>query len=125
MSEKAENASNPLDMVKWIIVIALLGGLVWAYSAYEDISVLYRALAAVAIVVVSLGIAATTQKGSNFLVFAKDSRTEVRKVIWPDRSEANRMTLIILIATAVVGLMLYLIDMVIVWAIGLLTGIGV
>lgn len=125
MSDKAENASNPLDKVKWIIVIALLGGLVWAYSAYEDISVLYRALAAVAIVVVSLGIAATTQKGSNFLVFAKDSRTEVRKVIWPDRSEANRMTLIILIATAVVGLMLYLIDMVIVWAIGLLTGIGV
>ena len=125
MSDKAENTSNPLDLVKWIIVIALLGGLVWAYSAYEDISVLYRALAAVAIVVISLGIASTTQKGSNFLVFAKDSRTEVRKVIWPDRSEANRMTLIILIATAVVGLMLYLIDMVIVWAIGLITGIGV
>ncbi len=125
MSDKAENTSNPLDMVKWIVVIALLGGLVWAYSAYEDISVLYRALAAVAIVVISLGIASTTQKGSNFLVFAKDSRTEVRKVIWPDRSEANRMTLIILIATAIVGLMLYLIDMVIVWAIGLITGIGV
>ncbi|MFT5277216.1 MAG: preprotein translocase subunit SecE [Glaciecola sp.] len=125
MSDKAENTSNPLDMVKWIIVVALLGGLVWAYSAYEDISVLYRALAAVAIVIISLGIASTTQKGSNFLVFAKDSRTEVRKVIWPDRSEANRMTLIILIATAVVGLMLYLIDMVIVWAIGLITGIGV
>lgn len=125
MSEKAENTSNPLDLVKWIIVIALLGGLVWAYSAYEDISVLYRALAAVAIVVVSLGIASTTQKGSNFLVFAKDSRTEVRKVIWPDRSEANRMTLIILVATAIVGVMLYLIDMVIVWAIGLITGIGV
>jgi preprotein translocase subunit SecE len=125
MSEKAENTSNPLDLVKWIIVIALLGGLVWAYSAYEDISVLYRALAAVAIVVVSLGIASTTQKGSDFLVFAKDSRTEVRKVIWPDRSEANRMTLIILVATAIVGVMLYLIDMVIVWAIGLITGIGV
>lgn len=125
MSDKAENASNPIDYVKWIIVIALLGGLVWAYSAYEEISILYRALAAVGIVVVSLGIAATTQKGSNFLIFAKDSRTEVRKVIWPDRSEANRMTLIILIATAVVGLMLYLIDMVIVWAIGLITGIGV
>ncbi|MFQ3206804.1 MAG: preprotein translocase subunit SecE [Glaciecola sp.] len=125
MSDKAENASNPLDLVKWIIVIALLGGLVYAYSAYEEISVLYRALAAVAIVVISLGIAATTEKGSNFLIFAKDARTEVRKVIWPSRSEANRMTLIILLATAVVGVMLYLIDMVLVWVIGLITNIGV
>lgn len=125
MSDKAENASNPLDMVKWIIVIAFLGGLVYAYSAYEEISVLYRALAAVAIVVISLGIAATTEKGSNFLIFAKDARTEVRKVIWPSRSEANRMTLIILLATAVVGVMLYLIDMVLVWVIGLITNIGV
>ena len=81
MSDKAENASNPLDLVKWIIVIALLGGLVYAYSAYEEISVLYRALAAVTIVVISLAIAATTEKGNNFLIFAKDARTEVRKVI--------------------------------------------
>jgi preprotein translocase subunit SecE len=125
MSDKTENASNPLDLVKWIIVIALLGGLVYAYSAYEEISVLYRALAAVAIVVISLGIAATTDKGNNFLIFAKDARTEVRKVIWPSRSEANRMTLIILLATAVVGVMLYLIDMVLVWVIGLITNIGV
>jgi preprotein translocase subunit SecE len=125
MSDKTENASNPLDLVKWIIVITLLGGLVYAYSAYEEISVLYRALAAVTIVVVSLGIAATTDKGNNFLIFAKDARTEVRKVIWPSRSEANRMTLIILLATAVVGVMLYLIDMVLVWVIGLITNIGV
>ncbi|MFT4731810.1 MAG: preprotein translocase subunit SecE [Gammaproteobacteria bacterium] len=125
MSDKAENASNPLDLVKWIIVIALLGGLVYAYSAYEEISVLYRALAAVTIVVISLAIAATTEKGNNFLIFAKDARTEVRKVIWPSRSEANRMTLIILLATAVVGVMLYLIDMVLVWVIGLITNIGV
>ncbi|MDT0583578.1 MULTISPECIES: preprotein translocase subunit SecE [Alteromonadaceae] len=124
MSEKAENTSNPLDLVKWLLVIVLLGGLVYAYGAYEDVSVLYRALGAVAIVAISLGIAATTAKGSAFLVFAKDSRTEVRKVIWPDRTEANRMTLIILVATAIVGLFLYLIDMFIVWGIGLFTGIG-
>jgi preprotein translocase subunit SecE len=125
MSENTEVESNSFDVVKWIVVIALLVGLVVGYQAYEEISILYRALAAVAIVVISLGIASTTAKGNAFLVFAKDSRTEVRKVIWPERSEANRMTLIILVATAIVGLMLYLIDMVIVWGIGFLTGIGV
>nr|WP_136251120.1 preprotein translocase subunit SecE [Ningiella ruwaisensis] len=124
MSEKAENSSNPLDILKWLIVFALLGGLVYGYETYEEISVLYRALAAVGIVVVALGIAATTTKGQTFLTFAKDARTEVRKVVWPTRQEVVRMTLIILAATAIVGLMLYLIDMVLVWAIGLVTGIG-
>lgn len=124
MSEKAENVSNPLDMVKWLIVIALIAGLVYANSAYETVSVLYRALAAVAIVAISLGIASTTLKGSAFLNFAKEARLEVRKVVWPDRQEVVRLTLIILAATAIVGLMLYLIDMIVVWGIGLTTGIG-
>jgi preprotein translocase subunit SecE len=124
MSDKAESSSNPLDMFKWLVVAVLLGGLVYGYGAYDEVSVLYRALVAVTVVVVALGIAATTEKGQIFLTFAKDARTEVRKVVWPSRQEVVRMTLVILFATAVVGLMLYLIDMVLVWAIGLVTGIG-
>jgi preprotein translocase subunit SecE len=124
MSEKLENTSNPLDLVKWILVAGLLGGLVYGYETFDEVSVLYRAIAAVAVVAIALGIAATTFKGQTFLGFAKDARIEVRKVVWPSRQEVVRMTLIILFATAVVGLMLYLIDMVLVWAIGLVTGIG-
>jgi preprotein translocase subunit SecE len=124
MSEKVENTSNPLDMVKWLVVGVLLGGLVYGYESYDEVSVLYRALVAVAIVVIALGIAATTYKGRTFLSFAKDARIEVRKVVWPTRQEVVRMTLVILFATALVGVMLYLIDMVLVWGIGLVTGIG-
>ena len=125
MSDKAENASNPLDLVKWVITFGLLGGLVYAYTTYEEVSVLYRALGAVAIVVIAGLIAASTLKGKTFLTFAKDAKTEVRKVVWPTRQEVVRMTLIILAATALVGLMLYFIDMIIVWVVGLVTGIGV
>lgn len=125
MSDKAENASNPLDLVKWVLVIGLLGGLVYVYNQYQDVSVLYRALGAVAVAVIALGIASTTIKGQTFLSFAKEARIEVRKVVWPTRQEVVRMTLIILLATAVVGLMLYLIDMVLVWLVGIVTGIGV
>jgi len=125
MSDKAENASSPLDKIKWVVTFILLGGLVYGYSAFEEVSVLHRAVVAVVVVVLALGIAATTFKGQTFLAFAKDSRTEVRKVVWPTRQEVVRMTLIILAATAVVGVMLYFIDMIIVWAVGLVTGIGV
>ena len=124
MSENTENASNPLDTLKWLIAIALLAGLVTANFIYGEVSVLYRALAAVAIVVVALFIAATTEKGSQFLAFAKDSRIEVRKVVWPSRQEATQTTLIVLAATVIVGLLLWGLDGIIVRVVGWITGIG-
>jgi len=125
MSEKTENASNPLDTLKWLIAIALLGGLVTANYMYQEVSVLYRALAAVAIVVIAGFIAATTEKGKQFITFSKESRIEVRKVVWPNRQEATQTTLIVLAATVVVGLLLWGLDGIIVRVVGWITGIGV
>lgn len=125
MSEKTENASNPLDMLKWLIVIALLVGIIVGNYLYEDISILYRALAAVAMVIIAGFIAASTAKGSTFITFAKDSRTEVRKVVWPTRQEATQTTIIVLIATGVVSLLLYGLDFLIVKVVSFITGLGI
>lgn len=124
MSEKTENTSNSLDMLKWLIVVLLLGGLIAANTYYQEISVLYRALAAVALVVIAGFIASSTTKGSTFINFAKESRTEVRKVVWPTRQEATQTTMIVLAATALVSLLLWGLDGIIVWFVSLVTGIG-
>jgi len=124
MSEKTENQSNRLDMFKWVVVFALLAGLVTANTVYGELSVLYRALAAVVVAVVAGFIAASTNKGSAFLSFAKESRTEVRKVVWPTRQEANQTTLIVLAATLVMALILWGLDGIIVRVVGFITGIG-
>lgn len=124
MSEKTENQSNGLDMFKWVVVFALLAGLVTANTVYGEISVLYRAITAVVVVVIAGFIAASTLKGSAFLSFAKESRTEVRKVVWPTRQEANQTTLIVLAATLVMALILWGLDGIIVRVVGFITGIG-
>lgn len=124
MSEKSEKTSNPLDTLKWLVAIGLLVGLVAANYMYGEISVLYRALVAVAVVVIAGFIAASTVKGSEFLAFAKDSRIEVRKVVWPNRQEATQTTLVVLAATVIVGLLLWGLDGVIVKVVGWVTGIG-
>ncbi|AGP79416.1 preprotein translocase subunit SecE [Alteromonas mediterranea] len=124
MSEKTENQSNALDMFKWVVVFALLAGLVTANTMYGEISVLYRAIAIVVVVGIAGFIAATTEKGSTFLSFAKESRTEVRKVVWPTRQEANQTTLIVLAATLVMALILWGLDGIIVRVVGFITGIG-
>ena len=124
MSEKTENQSNALDMFKWVVVFALLAGLVTADTMYGEISVLYRAIAIVVVVGIAGFIAATTEKGSTFLSFAKESRTEVRKVVWPTRQEANQTTLIVLAATLIMALILWGLDGIIVRVVGFITGIG-
>ena len=91
---------------------------------YGEVSILYRAIGAVVGVAVAGFIAATTVKGDTFLTFAKESRLEVRKVVWPTRQELNQTTLIVLAATAVAALLLWGIDGILVWLVSLVTGIG-
>ncbi len=125
MSESTENPSNPLDMLKWLIVILLLGGVIAANTYYEEVSVLYRAIGAVVLVAIAGFIASTTHKGSTFLAFAKDSRTEVRKVVWPTRQEATQTTLIVLAATVVISLLLWGLDGLIVPLVSFITSLGI
>ncbi|WP_218353908.1 preprotein translocase subunit SecE [Alteromonas lipotrueiana] len=124
MSEKTESSSNPLDMFKWVVVFALLAGVITANYMYGEMSVLYRAIAAVVIVAIAGFIAATTEKGSAFITFAKESRMEVRKVVWPTRQETNQTTLIVMVATLVMALILWGLDGIIVRVVGFITGIG-
>ncbi|QTH62817.1 preprotein translocase subunit SecE [Psychrosphaera ytuae] len=124
MSANVEQSNNGLDVVKWVIAIALLAGAVIANNMFDQESVLIRAVGVVAAVVIAGFFAATTAKGKTFIGFAKESNKEVRKVIWPSRQEATQTTLIIFAATAVIAIILYFLDMFLRWAVALLTGIG-
>ncbi|MCV2886384.1 preprotein translocase subunit SecE [Aestuariibacter sp. AA17] len=125
MSENTETQSNGLDMFKWVIVIALLAGVVAGNYLFEEQSVLIRAVVAVLGVVVAGFVAASTEKGATFINFAKESRTEVRKVVWPTRQEATQTTLIVLAATVVVSLLLWGLDGIIVRLVSFITGLGI
>jgi preprotein translocase subunit SecE len=125
MSENTENVSKPLDKLKWLITFSLLVGIVVVNHYFEELSVLYFALLAVTAVVVAGYVASTTVKGSAFITFAKDSRTEVRKVVWPTRQETTTTTMIVLAATVVMSLILWGLDGIIVEIVSFITGLGI
>lgn len=125
MSVNTENTSNAMDSIKWVLVIGLLAAAVAGNYVYEELSVLIRAVSIVAIVVIASFIAATTQKGAQFLVFAKESRMEVRKVVWPTRQETTQTTMIVLAATVIVALVLWGLDGILVRLVSLITGLGI
>lgn len=125
MSDNAVNQSGAMDSLKWVFAILLLAAAVGGNYYFGEFSVLYRALGVVAAAIVALLVAASTVKGSNFVNFAKEARTEVRKVVWPSRQEATQTTMIVLAATVVMALLLWGLDGIIVRVVGFLTGIGV
>ena len=125
MSENAVDNAGSLDTVKWLLVVVLLGTAVGGNYYFGEMSVLVRAIGVVVAVAVALFIAAKTVKGAQFVNFASESRTEVRKVVWPTREEATQTTLIVLAATFVMALLLWGLDGVAVRVVSFITGLGV
>ena len=119
-----EEQNGSLDPVKWILVIGLLAAAVVGNYIYgEEISVLIRVIGVLAAIGVAAAIASQTEKGRTAISFAKESRLEVRKVVWPTRKEATNTTLIVLAATAFMALVLWGLDGILVRVVGFITGI--
>ena len=118
------DVSNKLDTFKLVIAIAILLAGIGGFYYYAEISLLYRVLGLVAIVIVAAGIAFTTSTGHAILSFGRESRAEVRKVVWPTRQETVQTTLMVVVAVIILGIFLWLIDMVLLNAVQMLTGQG-
>jgi preprotein translocase subunit SecE len=116
--------SNKLDTFKLVIAIAILLAGIGGFYYYADASLLYRVLGLVAIVIVAAGIAFTTSTGQAILSFGRESRAEVRKVVWPTRQETVQTTLMVVVAVIILGIFLWLIDMMLLNAVQMLTGQG-
>ncbi|PTB82997.1 preprotein translocase subunit SecE [Pseudidiomarina aestuarii] len=124
MSAQTETQTSSFDGIKWVVAIALLAAAVVGNYYYgEQVSILYRAIGVVILVAVAGIVAGMTDKGRRFRAFAKESRTEVRRVVWPTRQETTQTTLIILVATAIVLLILWGMDAILVRVVGFFTGL--
>jgi preprotein translocase subunit SecE len=121
-----EDQSGSMDLAKWILVIVLLAGAVVGNYIYgEEISLLIRVIGVLAAIGIAAAIATQTEKGRTALSFAKESRLEIRKVVWPTRKEATNTTLIVLAATAFMALVLWGLDGILVRVVGFITGIRI
>ena len=117
------DSSSAADTFKWFIAFALLAAAVVGNYLYGDMSVVVRAAGVVVLIAAALGVAATTTKGKAAIDFAKESRMEIRKVVWPTRQETMQTTLIVLAVCIVMSLVLWGIDGIMVRLVSLATGV--
>lgn len=124
MGARVETASKMQDTLKWLIATALLGAAVTAFYYYGEESLLLRVIGLLIVAGGAGAIAFTTDKGRAAWEFMRDSRTEIRKVVWPTRKETTQTTLVVIGVVAIVAIFMWMIDGLLSWVVRLLLGHG-
>jgi len=122
MSVVSEDKQYRLDWLKWLVVTVVIGGGIYGNWYYSAESVLYRALALIALLILALLVAAQTAKGAAVIELATGSRTEWRKVVWPTKQERNQTTLMVVVVILIMAVILWGIDSLLSWLASLIMG---
>jgi preprotein translocase subunit SecE len=117
MVTKVENRTSRLDSLKWVLVILIIAGGVYANSYYAMESMLYRALAGVVLAAIAVAIALQTEQGRASWELAKEARGEIRKVVWPTREERRTTTGTVVAVVIFVAFILWALDSGLSWLI--------
>ena len=125
MSANIEKQGNAADKAYWFLVIVALVATVGGNYMLEqrEESILIRVIAVVIGLGLALILALRTGKGIALLNFSKESRIEIRKVVWPTRQESTQTTLIVLAVTLIMGILFFPLDAALVWLVNLVTGV--
>ena len=124
MNANTEETGSGLDTVKLAVVVVLLVAGVYGFYSFADQPLWVRLAGLLAVIGGAVFVALQTAVGRTVWQFASDSRTEVRKVVWPSRQETLQTLLMITIAVLVTALFLWAIDALLFAVVRALTGQG-
>lgn len=122
MNAKAEAKDSRFDVLKWLVVAALVIVGVVGNQYFSAGPLLYRVLALLVMAVVAVFVVLQTARGQAFFALAKEARVEIRKVVWPSRQETTQTTLIVVAVVLVMGLLLWGLDSLLGWLVSLIVG---
>ncbi len=122
VTKTEQQVSSGFDTVKLLVSLVILVAGILGFYYFKDEAQLLRVIGILVVVGIAFGIAATTRIGKKSIGFARDSRVEVRKVVWPTRQETIQTTIAVLVMVLVVAILLWLIDMFLGWGIRSLLG---
>ena len=89
-------ASNIADKIKWLLSISIFSAAIVGNGYYTEVAFIYRVLAVVALFILATIILATTVFGKGAVSLMRESRTEMRRVVWPTRMETTQTFMVVL-----------------------------
>ncbi len=117
MSTHTETSqSGVLDILKLLIAaVALVGGLYGYYFYENDIALPLRVLMVLGGTGIGIAIGMTSTQGQRLWHFIQGSRVEIRKVVWPTRTETTQTAIAVFIFTLIMALFFWALDSGLLW----------
>lgn len=124
MNTNTETGPGILETVKLLVTAAIVVAGIVAFYTFEEQSILLSVVAVLASLAIAVAVFMQTERGRELWKFIQGSRVEIRKVVWPTRTEAVQTTITVFVFVLVLGVFFWLLDMGLLWITRLLTGQG-
>ncbi|MEN8177359.1 MAG: preprotein translocase subunit SecE [Pseudomonadota bacterium] len=111
MNANTQVEVSSMDTVKLLMSVTIIVAALLGFYYFDAYSQLLRVLGLIAMVGLAVLIAYQTFVGKRAWKFATDAKVEVRKVVWPSRQETVQTTLIVFVVVLIMGIVLWLFDM--------------
>jgi preprotein translocase subunit SecE len=123
VSKKLENQSKANFSIEVIASLLIVIGslIVFYFDPLQLGKDLYKVLVLLLGLIVAIFIFLKSEQGSRLIVFLKETRIELRKVVWPTKDETIKTTGMIMIAVVIVAIFLWIVDAFFTWAVQLIT----
>ena len=102
-------------------IVAILGGIA-AFYWYDEQPLVLRIGMVVLGLAAGAGLLWLSSYGREFVQFAQAARVELRKVVWPSRTETFQTTYVVIGFAIVMGLFFFVLDWILTWMTRLLGG---
>lgn len=103
-----------LEGIKWCSIVTLFMALIVGNYLFRDCSVSLRGVVIACVIAVIVYIVSITRIGKLLVIFIQESRIELNHVIWPSSRDGLNTTLIVVAVTAIVSLILWGLDAIVV-----------
>ena len=118
MAKNADNQKQGLGQLNSVLSVAILiASIALFYLDLWQLTTLFKVLILLAGVVVAAFVFTKSSQGERFIHFAKETRIELRKVVWPTREETLKTTGMIMVAVVIVAIFLWIVDAFFTWGV--------
>ena len=120
-SKNIEGNDNGTPLLLMSLLL-LLAGIV-AFYYFSEIRLFYRVLGLFAVLGLTGYIIYQTSFGKTVYTYVLESKIELKKVSWPTKQETTQTAIGVIVIVVIIGILLWLLDMLLAWSIGTLYGV--
>ena len=118
MTKQIDNLNKGLFQLNTVLsVVILILSIALFYLNPLGLTTLFKVLIMLFGLIVAAAIFIKSAQGDRLLHFVKETRIELRKVVWPTREETIKTTGIVLIAVIIIAIFLWIVDAFFTWGV--------